>query len=53
MLAAQPMDRSIAKRSMPEQSLLWRAALQVLLLRHVPDLAAENQQGPMLESFFV
>ena len=44
MIAAQPMDRLIANRQLPNKALLWRAILQHILLIHVPDLHFENQQ---------
>lgn len=44
MLAAQPMDRSIANKELPDRALLWRSILQTILLRHKPDLKLEDQQ---------
>jgi len=43
MVAAQPMDRLVANQPLPSESLLWRAILQVILLRHKPDLKFEDQ----------
>jgi len=43
MVAAQPMDRLVANQPLPSDSLLWRAILQVILLKHKPDLKFEEQ----------
>ena len=44
MVAAQPMDRLKANKQLPNESLLWRAILQHILLIHIPDLHFANQQ---------
>jgi len=44
MIAAQPMDRLITNKQLPNRSLLWRAILQHILLKHKPDLGVDDQQ---------
>jgi len=44
MVAAQPMDRAINNQQLPSHSLLWRAILQHILLKHKPDLQFKDQQ---------
>merc|ERR1711879_1135059 len=44
MVAAQPMDRTIYNQQLPSHSLLWRAILQAILLKHKPNLQFKEQQ---------
>merc|ERR1711879_708791 len=38
------MDRLITNKQLPNRSLLWRAILQHILLKHKPDLGVDDQQ---------
>ncbi|XP_039757250.1 methyltransferase-like protein 25 isoform X1 [Pararge aegeria] len=38
MLAAQSMDRVVHNRQLPDKSLLYRALLQVIIKKHLPNL---------------
>lgn len=44
MMAAQPMDRAINKKTLPNQSILWRAILQDVLINHYPELNMKNRK---------
>ena len=44
ILASQPLGRLADNKNLPSHSLMWRAVLQVILLRVLPNLSFKDQQ---------
>ncbi|KAL0878738.1 hypothetical protein ABMA27_003786 [Loxostege sticticalis] len=51
MLAAQSIDRVVSQRQLPAKSLLYRALLQVLIKRHLPDFPLSDGKLKRLSKY--